>query len=86
MAALLEMLIFEQKKIENSLEYLVTRGYGLLFSRQHKEIYESIRARDEERAVQLMQVHFDEIVNAMREDQNAREISEKQTPPPVPAH
>ena len=86
MAALLEMLIFEQKKIENSLEYLITRRYGLLFSRQHQEIYESIRDRDEERAVHLMQVHFDEIINAMREDQSARKISEKEASPPAPAH
>lgn len=77
MAALLEMLIFEQKKVENSLDYLVTRQCGMLFSRQHQEIYESIRARDEESAVHLMQIHFGEIINALREDQNAREMPEK---------
>ena len=77
MAALLGMLIFEQKKIENSLDYLVTRQCGLLFSQQHREIFESIRARDEEKAVRLMQIHFDEIIDAMRQDQNARGLPEK---------
>ena len=71
------MLIFEQKKIENSLDYLVTRQCGLLFSQQHREIFESIRARDEEKAVRLMQIHFDEIIDAMRQDQNARGLPEK---------
>ena len=76
MAALLTMLIFEQKKIENSLEYLGTRRCGMLFSNQHTEIYESIRARNEEEAVRLMRLHFDDILDAMRQDQNARGLPE----------
>lgn len=67
METLLKMLIFEQKKIENRLEYLVTKRCGRLFSEQHREIYESIRRRDEREAFHLMRDHFDDIVESMHQ-------------------
>ena len=76
METLLEMLIFEQKKIENSLEYLVTRKCGRRFAEQHREIYESIRQREEKKAFHFMRDHFDDIVDSMHQQlrQNTKEM------------
>ena len=67
METLLTMLIFEQKKIENSLEYLVTRTCGKRFAEQHRAIYECMCRRDAETSMQLMRLHFDDIVTSMQQ-------------------
>ena len=65
MEKVLTMLIFEQKRIENKLEYLATRGQGLLYAKHHCEIYQAIKDRDEERAARLMDEHFAAIEETM---------------------
>lgn len=68
MEKLLAMLIFEQKKIEYNLEYLVTRSCGKRFSEQHRSIFKSICQKNETEAVRLMKEHFDDIVNSMHQE------------------
>ena len=65
--AMLDMLFFEERQIENNMEQLVTRERGDAYVVEHDDITNAIEARDEELAVQLMERHIDALLNAVRE-------------------
>ena len=65
--AMLDMLFFEERQIENNMEQLVTRERGDAYVVEHDDITNAIEARDEELAVQLIERHIDALLNAVRE-------------------
>lgn len=65
--ALLKVLIHEQKKIEKRFQYLETRDHGRQYAKEHEEIYQCIRNRDEERAMTVMKAHFENIMSTVEE-------------------
>ena len=66
--ALLDMLFFEEKKMEARFETLVTRERGKHYAKEHWQIMEAINARDSWRAAQLMGKHIDVLRYAIEED------------------
>lgn len=65
--ALLDILIFEEKQIEASMESLLTRERGGVYVVHHENIADAIEARDAEKAARLMGEHMDEILSAVEE-------------------
>ncbi|MDP4108642.1 MAG: FCD domain-containing protein [Bacillota bacterium] len=65
--AILKMLIFEQKKIENALEFVNTRRHLQEFAADHRDIYEAVKNRDDKTAMEFMRNHFNKIVNVLNE-------------------
>jgi hypothetical protein len=64
-AALLNMLIFEEKKIEAKFEKLVTRERGRVYIQEHEKITNAIIERDAEYAAKLMDSHISELYQAI---------------------
>lgn len=67
MEKVLTMLIYEQKRIENSLDYLASRESGKLFALQHVKIYRAIRQRNIKQATKILNEHFDSIIETFDE-------------------
>lgn len=65
--AMLDMLFFEERQIENNMEQLVTRERGDAYVVEHDDTTNAIEARDGELAVQLMERHIDALLSAVRE-------------------
>ncbi|MDL2293311.1 FCD domain-containing protein [Ruminococcaceae bacterium OttesenSCG-928-D13] len=66
--AMLKMLVFEQKCIEDGFENLVTRDYGTRYSGEHEDIFKAMLAKDARRAALLMGKHFDTIIGQLRQE------------------
>lgn len=66
--AMLDMLFFEEKKMESRFETLVTRERGKSYVKEHWQITEAIAARDSWKAAQLMSKHIDVLRYAVEED------------------
>lgn len=65
--ALLNMLIFEEKKIEAVFETLVTRERGKIYVKEHEDIARAIQKKDAKKAAELMQTHIEELCAAIEE-------------------
>jgi len=70
MDELLRMLIFEQKKLENRMEILVTRTQktGVRYAQEHERILQCIQLHDEDKAVDEMRAHFDSMIDLLKEN------------------
>lgn len=64
--AMLRMLIFEQKVLEDSFEALITREHGLEYSWEHETIYKAMLRGDKDSAVELMNRHFTTMINQLQ--------------------
>lgn len=62
---LLDMLIYEEKKIEAVFETLVTRERGSVYVVEHSDIADAIIARDAKRAGKLMGAHIQELYDTI---------------------
>ena len=65
MDSLTQMLLYEQKKIEQKMQIVVTQEYGEKYVEEHEMIYEAIKARDEKLAMKLMTQHFDGMIEVL---------------------
>lgn len=72
--AMLDMLIFEERKLEESMEHLTTRERGKDYVVEHDNICSAIAERDSEKATHLMTIHLDALLDAVKEQ--IQEISE----------
>lgn len=64
---MLDMLIFEERCIEDTMEQLVTRERGETYVVEHDDISNAIAERNMEQAVTLMDRHLDTLLDAVRE-------------------
>ena len=64
---ILNMLIYEEKKIEAVMETLVTRERGRGYVKEHEQIAQAICDHDGEKAAQFMYAHIDELCKAVEE-------------------
>ena len=64
---ILNMLIYEEKKIEAVMETLVTRERGRVYVKEHEQIAQAICDHDGEKAAQFMYAHIDELCKAVEE-------------------
>ena len=62
---ILNMLIYEEKKIEAVMETLVTRERGRVYVKEHEQIAQAICDHDGEKAAQFMYAHIDELCKAV---------------------
>lgn len=62
MKAMLEMLVFEEKRIENNIEQLKTRDKGNIYVIEHDDITKAIEERNSDLASELMSKHMDGIL------------------------
>lgn len=62
MKAILEMLVFEEKGIENNIEQLETRDKGNIYVIEHDDITRAIEERNPDLASELMAKHMDGIL------------------------
>lgn len=67
MEAMLNMLTFEEKRIESLMETLVTRERGSIYIKEHVAIAEAIRSHDSRLAAHLMDIHIKELYDAIEE-------------------
>ena len=65
MKAMLEMLVFEEKQIENTIEQLETRERGGTYVVEHDDITRAIEERNSDLAAELMDRHMDGILSAV---------------------
>ncbi|WHH61238.1 FCD domain-containing protein [Petroclostridium sp. X23] len=65
--AMLSMLIFEEKQIESSMETLLTRERGSIYVIEHDKITSALEARNPQHAADLMQMHLEAILSAVKE-------------------
>ena len=66
-SALLNVLIFEEKRIESVFETLITRERGGVYVQEHDKIIEAIEARNPRAAASLMREHIQELIEAIIE-------------------
>lgn len=66
-SSILNMLIYEEKKLEGKMETLVTRERGRIYVREHALIAQAIEERDEDRAASLMSEHIATLGRAVAE-------------------
>lgn len=66
-AALLDMLIYEEKEIEAVFQTLVTRERGKTYVVDHDEITQAIRERNPDEAARLMHEHVMELYYAVKD-------------------
>lgn len=65
--AMLDMLIFEERSIEASMEKLITRERGEDYVVEHDNICRAIAERDAQKATELMSTHLDALLDAVKE-------------------
>lgn len=65
MKVILEMLVFEEKQIEDNIDQLETRGRGNIYVIEHDDITMAIEERNPEKASELMAKHMDGILEAV---------------------
>ena len=65
--ALLNVLIFEEKRIESDFETLTTRDRGGIYVKEHEKITEKIETRESRQAAYLMQNHIQELIDTIKE-------------------
>ena len=65
MKAILEMLFFEEKRMEDNMEQLETRERGNTYVIEHDDITRAIEDRDADLAARLMAKHMDGILEAV---------------------
>lgn len=65
--AMLDMLIFEERTIEDNMDQLVTRKRGDTYVVEHDDISSAIVERNAEKAISLMSQHLDALLSAVRE-------------------
>lgn len=68
--SVLNMLIYEERRMEAKMENLVTRERGRIYVREHEEIADAICARDARRAEELMDRHIAVLCEAVEEQRN----------------
>lgn len=68
MSALLNMLFFEERRIESMFDNLVTRERGRAYVQEHENITHAIETRQPDLAAQLMNQHIQVLLDAI-EDQ-----------------
>lgn len=66
-SSILNMLIYEEKKLEARIETLVTRERGRIYVKEHEQIAKAISQHDAERAACLMKEHIATLSNAVAE-------------------
>lgn len=72
LCSILNMLIYEEKKIEAVMETLVTRERGKVYVKEHEQITQAICNRNAEKAAQLMNDHISELCSAVEEQARER--------------
>src|SRR5690606_5359745 len=65
--ASLDILIYEELKLESQLTDLILRERGKEYALQHRAIVEAIKKKEEKEAACLISIHFDEKMNAVLE-------------------
>ncbi len=65
--ASLDILIYEELKLESQLTDLIVRERGKEYALQHRAIIDAIKRRNENEASYLMGVHLDELIKAVEE-------------------
>jgi len=65
--ATLDVLIYEELKLESRISKLITRERGNEYVIQHRMIVDAIKKKNEETAKNLMGVHIDTLIDAIRE-------------------
>jgi DNA-binding FadR family transcriptional regulator len=65
--AMLDILIFEEKQIEEKMDTLLTRERANCYVVEHDDITASLEARNVDLAVSLMERHIDAIMSAVEE-------------------
>ena len=70
--SILTMLIYEEKKIESKMEFLVTRERGRIYVKEHEKIAKAILARDADLAAKLMSEHIAVLGAAVAEQAEER--------------
>lgn len=65
MKAMLEMLVFEEKRIEDNIDQLETREKGNIYVIEHDDITRAIENRNPDLAAELMAKHMDGILFAV---------------------
>ena len=63
MAAVLSLLVFEEKQIEATIEVLRTREMGSVYVVEHDDIMQAIREHNPQRAESLMEAHMQAILD-----------------------
>ena len=69
--SILNMLIYEEKKIESKMDALVTRERGRLYVAEHEEIAAAICSHNAERAKDLMSKHITVLCDAVVEQEDS---------------
>lgn len=62
---LLDMLIYEEKKIEAVFETLITRERGRIYVAEHADIAEAVINRDASKAANMMESHIQELYDTI---------------------
>ncbi|MDP4110087.1 MAG: FCD domain-containing protein [Bacillota bacterium] len=65
--SILKMLIYEEKRIESTIETLVTRERGRIYAKEHEEIATAISEHKAQTAEKLMFDHISELCSAVME-------------------
>ena len=73
MKAILEMLIFEEKQIEDNIDQLETRKRGNTYVIEHDDITRAIEERNPDLAAELMDRHMEGILEAVEYQVNLME-------------
>lgn len=81
---MLDMLIFEERAIEDNMEQLVTRERGDTYVVEHDDIASAIAERDVEKATKLMSLHMDALLDAVKEQIQQMSAESENTPPSSP--
>ncbi len=68
--SVLNMLIYEERRMEAKMETLVTRERGRIYVKEHEEIAAAICAHDARRAEELMDRHIAVLCAAVEEQRN----------------
>ncbi|MCM3760443.1 FCD domain-containing protein [Alkalihalobacillus oceani] len=74
--ASLDILIYEELKLESQIVDLISRERGEEYGYQHREIAKAIINKDPEKAGELMNLHLSEIIHAIEEQYRSKKIVE----------
>jgi len=62
-----DMLVFEERRIEDEMDQLLTRERGDIYVVEHDDILKAVAEKNEEQAAALMEQHLDALLSAVRE-------------------